>query len=231
MTSLEEARKSWEKETEKSFNTFQGLEEDRLAHVRDSLWRVANISSLAAVADDLAAEEVRKTLEVTDLDEAVQGFISENTTGTQRYVYQEEWASDDFFLILGMQLSWIIDDDWIFSKWAKIPITCFRPKTVVFQQQPTSSSIGMGRASVIDKKQSFDTQSLILGPASTPIPSMDPGKYNINLKKKFVKLICFVPRFLVKIGNQKQFTLPQYGNYGILMPQFFRTFSVKSTFY
>ena len=86
VTSLEEARKSWEKETEKSFNTFQGLEEDRLAHVRDSLWRVANISSLAAVADDLAAEEVRKTLEVTDLDEAVQGFISENTTGTQRYV-------------------------------------------------------------------------------------------------------------------------------------------------
>ena len=53
--------------------TFQSLEEDRLAHIRDSLWRVANISSLAAVADDLAAEEVRKTLEVSKLDDAIQG--------------------------------------------------------------------------------------------------------------------------------------------------------------
>ena len=85
VTSIEEARKSWEKETEKSLSTFQGLEEDRLAHVRDSLWRVANISSLAAVADDLAAEEVRKTLEVTDLDDSMQGFINENATGTYRY--------------------------------------------------------------------------------------------------------------------------------------------------
>ena len=54
--------------------TFQSLEEDRLAHIRDSLWRVANISSLAAVADDLAAEEVRKTLEISELDDAIQGI-------------------------------------------------------------------------------------------------------------------------------------------------------------
>ena len=75
MSSIEEARKSWEKETEKSLVTFQSLEEDRLAHIRDSLWRVANISSLAAVADDLAAEEVRKTLEVSKLDDAIQGTV------------------------------------------------------------------------------------------------------------------------------------------------------------
>ena len=55
--------------------TFQSLEEDRLAHIRDSLWRVANISSLAAVADDLAAEEVRKTLEISELDDAIQGKV------------------------------------------------------------------------------------------------------------------------------------------------------------
>ena len=73
VTSIEEARRSWEKETEKSLVTFQSLEEDRLAHIRDSLWRVANISSLAAVADDLAAEEVRKTLESSNLDDAIQG--------------------------------------------------------------------------------------------------------------------------------------------------------------
>ena len=84
MSAVEEARKSWEKETEKSLSTFQGIEEDRLAHIRGSLWRVANISSLAAVADDLAAEEVRKTLEVSNLDDAIQGFISENSTGSKR---------------------------------------------------------------------------------------------------------------------------------------------------
>ena len=68
---------SWIKETEKSLVTFQSLEEDRLAHIRDSLWRVANISSLAAVADDLAAEEVRKTLEISELDDAIQGTFKQ----------------------------------------------------------------------------------------------------------------------------------------------------------
>jgi hypothetical protein len=63
---------------------FQGLEEDRLAHLRDSLWRVANIGSLAAVADDLAAEEVRKTLETSDLDDALDRFINQNSTGSKR---------------------------------------------------------------------------------------------------------------------------------------------------
>ena len=72
---------SWIKETEKSLVTFQSLEEDRLAHIRDSLWRVANISSLAAVADDLAAEEVRKTLEISELDDAIQGIQVYGNTG------------------------------------------------------------------------------------------------------------------------------------------------------
>ena len=62
-----------------------GLEEDRLTHLRDSLWRVANINSLAAVADDLAAEEVRKSLETCDLDNALVNFIEDNSTGSVRY--------------------------------------------------------------------------------------------------------------------------------------------------
>jgi len=131
VTSIEEARRSWEKETEKSLVTFQSLEEDRLAHIRDSLWRVANISSLAAVADDLAAEEVRKTLESSNLDDAIQGFINENASGFKR------------------------------------------PNAIIFQRQPTSSSHGMGRASDPSK---LDTQSLIVGPVSTPTPSIDAGR-------------------------------------------------------
>ena len=84
VSSVEEARKSWEKETEKSLVTFQCIEEDRLSSVRDSLWRVANIASLAAVADDLSAEEVRKTLETSKLEDTIQAFISENASGKTR---------------------------------------------------------------------------------------------------------------------------------------------------
>ena len=129
VSSIEEARKSWEKETEKSLVTFQSIEEDRLSSVRDSLWRAANIASLAAVADDLSAEEVRKTLETSKLEETIQAFISENASGK------------------------------------------IRPAPVIFNQQPTSSSLGMGRAA--DK---LDTQSLIVGPVSTPTPSIDAGR-------------------------------------------------------
>ena len=85
MSAIEEARKSWERETEKSLMTFQSIEEDRLSSVRDSLWRVANIASLAAVADDLSAEEVRKTLETSKLDDTIQSFISEQASGKNRY--------------------------------------------------------------------------------------------------------------------------------------------------
>ena len=50
VSAIEKARKSWERETEKSLMTFLSIEEDRLSPVRDSLWRwrVANIASLAA---------------------------------------------------------------------------------------------------------------------------------------------------------------------------------------
>ena len=126
VSAIEEARKSWERETEKSLMTFQSIEEDRLSSVRDSLWRVANIASLAAVADDLSAEEVRKTLETSKLDDTIQSFISEQASGK------------------------------------------IRPAPITFDQQPTSSSLGMGRAA--DK---LDTQSLIVGPVSTPTPSID----------------------------------------------------------
>ena len=48
VSAIEKARKSWERETEKSLMTFLSIEEDRLSPVRDSLWRIANIASLAA---------------------------------------------------------------------------------------------------------------------------------------------------------------------------------------
>ena len=48
-----------------------------------------------------------------------------------------------------------------------------RPNAIIFQRQPTSSSHGMGRASDPSK---LDTQSLIVGPVSTPTPSIDAGR-------------------------------------------------------
>ena len=59
-------------------------EEERLANVRDSLWKFSNIVSTAAVDDDRSAEEVRKTLENCDLDEAVAKFVANNSTGEKR---------------------------------------------------------------------------------------------------------------------------------------------------
>lgn len=45
---------------------------------------------------------------------------------------------------------------------------------VTFESQPTSSSRGLGRAN--PKLDIMDTQSLILGPVSTPTPSIDAGR-------------------------------------------------------
>ena len=47
-------------------------------------------------------------------------------------------------------------------------------------QQPTSSSLGMGRASsyntTSNSQRSFDSQSLIVGPIASPAPSVDGGR-------------------------------------------------------
>lgn len=141
VSAVEEARQAWEKETERTLLAFQCMEEERLASVRESLWRVTNMGSLAAVADDLAEEEVRKALEACDLDDAINKFVSNNATGSKR------------------------------------------PPTIIFKQQPTSSSLGMGRATTFETDgqqiKPFDTQSLIVGPASPSaanIPSRDRGQ-------------------------------------------------------
>ena len=59
-------------------------EEDRLSNVRDSLWKFSNVISATSVDDDRCAEEVRKSLEACDLEEAVYKFIGSNKTGEKR---------------------------------------------------------------------------------------------------------------------------------------------------
>jgi len=50
------------------------------------LWKFSNIISAASVDDDRCAEEVRKSLEACDLEEAVYKFIASNKTGEKRWV-------------------------------------------------------------------------------------------------------------------------------------------------
>lgn len=84
MTNVEDCRRSWEQETEKSLTAFQLLEEERLFVVRDSLWRLANMASAGCVSDDQGAEELRTELERCDLEKAMRTFADRNATGASR---------------------------------------------------------------------------------------------------------------------------------------------------
>jgi len=84
VSSLEETRDSWQKETESCLDILQELESSRLSVLRDSAWRVSNIGSAYCVADDEVYEETRQCLESCDLEEGVQQFISQHETGIER---------------------------------------------------------------------------------------------------------------------------------------------------
>ena len=101
----------WESETEESLALFQSLEEERLGVTRDSLWRLANVSSVASVADDNAAETVRQALEAANLNAVIEDFVRSEGTGGHR------------------------------------------PAAIEFEQQTTSSSVGMGKAEDLDDSE------------------------------------------------------------------------------
>ena len=193
--SVEDARRLWEIETEKSMNLFQELEEERLAVSRDSLWRLANITSITSVADDDSAEEVRSYLESCNLNDTMAKFIEDHGTGSKR------------------------------------------PEPIEFQAQPTSSSVGMGRAAFdtevsLGTKKPMDTQSLIVTPtSSTPItynrtetPSIYmntssqytasmaslPGEYPATLPARF--MMPDTPRLEHHIRPKKPPRLLQYAH-------------------
>ena len=63
---------------------FEALEEERLGVTRNSIWRLANVSSAASVADDEAAESVRQTLETNNLADVFKEFVDNEGTGNKR---------------------------------------------------------------------------------------------------------------------------------------------------
>ena len=79
---LEDSRAAWQRETVTCCDTFQDLESSRLALLRDSAWRVANIASSCCVSDDEVCEETRCVLETCDLEEGLQQFIQQHQTGS-----------------------------------------------------------------------------------------------------------------------------------------------------
>ncbi|KAL4223855.1 Proline-serine-threonine phosphatase-interacting protein 2 [Mactra antiquata] len=75
---LDAARKSWEREHSQACAVFEDMERKRIDVLRDLLWRVTNVESLACVKHDECAECVRKVLEHCDVDDEIQEFISRN---------------------------------------------------------------------------------------------------------------------------------------------------------
>lgn len=78
---LEEQRKQWEKEMTNICVTFQRDEEERIHFERELLWIVCNARSQACVEDDKAYENIRKQLELCDIQEDISDFINNNCTG------------------------------------------------------------------------------------------------------------------------------------------------------
>ena len=64
--------------------TIQITEFNRLSSTRDSQWRIANIQSASSVSNDCAAEQIRRSLETCNLEDAIARFISGNATGSKR---------------------------------------------------------------------------------------------------------------------------------------------------
>lgn len=78
---LDDTRRSWERDMSKCCKTYNRMEQQRLMQQRSMLWLTANIGSATAVEIDAKLEEIRKALEQIDVDQDLQNFIKENSTG------------------------------------------------------------------------------------------------------------------------------------------------------
>lgn len=81
---LESARKNWEQETELGCRQYEELESKRIETLRDLLWRITNVDSLACLKHDECSENVRNILEKCDINNDLQDFIENNKSGSKR---------------------------------------------------------------------------------------------------------------------------------------------------
>ena len=80
---LEEGRVHWEREYELCCVKFQALEEERIDFLRNNIWIYTNIFSQACVHVDERMEQVRKVLELCDIDKDIDEFVRNYRTGSE----------------------------------------------------------------------------------------------------------------------------------------------------
>ncbi|KAI6646953.1 protein kinase C and casein kinase substrate in neurons protein 2-like [Oopsacas minuta] len=88
---LEEARVHWEREYELCCVKFQALEEERVDFLRNIIWIFTNILSQACVHVDERMEQIRKVLEVCDIEKDIDEFVRNYRTSSDHpseIVYQ-----------------------------------------------------------------------------------------------------------------------------------------------
>ncbi|XP_068743904.1 proline-serine-threonine phosphatase-interacting protein 1-like [Montipora capricornis] len=81
---LEDARVVWEKEMEQCCDLFQSLEKERIAFLRNAFWVFSNMTSLNCVKVDEICEEMRRSLELCEVESDIHLFISMKKTGSER---------------------------------------------------------------------------------------------------------------------------------------------------
>lgn len=102
-TSIDElkySQNSWEKETEDGCKVLQDLDEKRIYHLRDSLWKCTNVDSEACVLHDEYSEKVRLSLEQCDVEQEIDEFVKSRSTGSVRPAtvpYEDYFGSSPAF--------------------------------------------------------------------------------------------------------------------------------------
>ncbi|KAK2167135.1 hypothetical protein LSH36_32g23014 [Paralvinella palmiformis] len=81
---LDEVKKTWEKDITKFFKLAQRLEMERLQYLHNEIWITTNFISQTCVDDDNHCENIRKSLEQCDFDADINLFIKSMSTGTEK---------------------------------------------------------------------------------------------------------------------------------------------------
>lgn len=80
---VQEEMSTWEKEMSGLCKKFQDLDEQRIDHLRDYLWKCTNIDSQANIDHDQCCENVRVVLEKCNIDNDIDHFITKHKTGNR----------------------------------------------------------------------------------------------------------------------------------------------------
>lgn len=81
---LDKVRIEWETQMVQACDCYQQLEEEKIAFIRNEMWVQANLISSTCLEDDRACEEVRCVLEKCTIEDNINSFVSQYSTGSRR---------------------------------------------------------------------------------------------------------------------------------------------------